>query len=78
MSKRKTKEQKILANLKRLQTGQQNDHNNQYESKTTDLKTSHAYVKKDLLKILILATLAIGIQIVLSLLINNGKLKLPF
>lgn len=100
MSKRRTKEQKILTTLRKLQEKQLNPSPSQPSSVITTVTTREAkfvpalyfdkggdysYMRKDLLKIMLLATLAIGIQIMLSLFINNNyfgilnkNLKLPF
>lgn len=89
MVKRRTKEQKMLSNLRKLQSQQahskpifelknvpstaENIPRNTYRLATTSgyYTQDLSYVKKDLVKILILGALAIGIQIVLSFLISN-------
>lgn len=99
MSKRKTREQKILSTLRKLQSQQPSfsiNHKSNGQNlaispkpmsqpKTALFKgisgysttqTNYSYLKKDLLKIFILAILAIGIQIMLSLF--KANLKLPF
>lgn len=99
MLKRKTREQKILSTLRKLQSQQVDSSvfvraNNQSltippkpmsQPKSASFQgisgypttqTNYSYLKKDLLKIFVLAILAIGIQIMLSLF--RTRLKFPF
>ena len=43
----------------------------------TDVKSDVTFLKQDLIKISVLTSLAIGIQIVLFFTLKNGLLKLP-
>ena len=52
---------------KRLQTLRRQLHGKEVELKSVNTKIDTNYLQKDLLKILILATLAIGAQVVLKL-----------
>ena len=92
VSKRKTKEQKILSTLRKLQSRQgaaleqmiteEKSVDKKLEMKAPTKQSSlyntndYSYIRRDLIKIVILATLAIGSQVVLSFLTRN--VKLPF
>lgn len=99
MSRRRTREQKILSTLRKLQSQQASFSTNEKLTEPTFAtapvqtiqpkvpffqgisryqtnQANYSYVKKDLLKIFILAILAIGIQIMLSLF--RTSLKFPF